>query len=149
MTDYSKQGGFMKAFITYAGLTLFFGIILYAGLHHLQKLRIESHQTFNIAALAIYTTLFPVLLGALLRVPRFVKDIQDGFFGFNWAKFTAIAVPALYVTFAPLLALTEWGHQIPLFVQITPFNGSAITIAGMIAGYVLLDSFTQRRASPV
>ncbi|PYZ97605.1 hypothetical protein CR205_03145 [Alteribacter lacisalsi] len=136
----------MKAFITYAGLTLFFGIILYAGLHQLQQLRIESQQTFNIAPLVIYTTLFPVLLGALLRIPRFIKDVQAGFFGFNWAKFAAIAVPALYVTFAPLLALTEWAHQIPFFTQITPFNGSAITIAGMIAGYVLLDSFILRKA---
>jgi hypothetical protein len=60
---------------------------------------------------------------------------------FDWTKVIAIGIPALYVALFPILSSTSFGTNF-LFGQVLVLfeNTTLITTAGIVFGYVLLDS---------
>ncbi|MGY3718753.1 hypothetical protein ACWE42_24935, partial [Sutcliffiella cohnii] len=64
---------------------------------------------------------------------------------FNVPKFLGICLPALYITFVPLVALTSFGKYILFYSELTLLaNPNIITITGLIGGYVLLDCIQKK-----
>lgn len=69
-----------------------------------------------------------------------IKDKKE--WSFNWIKVIAIGIPALYIASLPILSYSSFGMNF-LFVKELMLieNTTLITTAGIVFGYVLLDSF--------
>lgn len=132
----------MKRFLEYFIWTIFIGLVMYIGYKVQFTLQETAKSTGRIAPFLIFPTLFPILIGMLLRVPLLVKQMREGKeWNLNVPKLLAICLPALYITLSPLFYLTPFGHHLPFSLQLTVFSGTSITaMTGMIFGYVLLDS---------
>ncbi|MCM3618251.1 hypothetical protein M3936_11745 [Sutcliffiella horikoshii] len=132
----------MQRFLSYFFWTVVIGLIVYAGSKYNLHLMKEGQMNFNILPPVIFATIFPVLIGILLRLPKLIKEIKQGkAWSVNWIKLLAVGLPTLYVTFVPLLSLTSLFRYLPFAMDIVHLDFS--TIAGVIFGYVLLDSFRE------
>ncbi|ADC51447.1 hypothetical protein BpOF4_17020 [Alkalihalophilus pseudofirmus OF4] len=133
----------MKDAWKYLGWMLLIGVVLWGGLTFQHHLRLEASRNFEIWPLFLYSTLFPIFLGVLLRLPRFIKERKGRKeWKVNWIKLLIVGIPLCYVTFVPLLA-----HFIPL--QFLPFTLEIMhieswAITGIILGYVVLGSFVEK-----
>lgn len=119
---------------------------MYFGMQ-LQELAVErSRMTYDFFPRQLYYALFPVVIGLLIRTPKFILQWKSSrSLNFDWILFAAVGLPALYVvvmTFLPFSPLGAGWLGIPEIVQI---GGATVpTIAGLVFGYVLLDSFKGR-----
>ncbi|MGD6834541.1 hypothetical protein ACQCT5_20490 [Sutcliffiella halmapala] len=129
----------MRKFIKYFFWTVLIGFIYYLGLRYQFHLKEDAQRNYNILPVVIYETLFPILLGILLRLPRLIKEIkEDKEWSVNWVKLITVGLPTLYIAFVPLLFFTILGKYLPFMLEIVHLDVS--TISGLIFGYVLLDS---------
>ncbi|WP_228552358.1 hypothetical protein [Gracilibacillus salitolerans] len=101
----------------------------------------EASQTFEMIPYLIFVTIFPILIGMLLRLPKLIIEVKDKKrWTFDWLKLVAIGIPALYIALLPVMPFTLAGTRL-LFakeVMLTD-NTTLITTAGIVFGYVLLD----------
>ena len=109
----------------------------------------RAQLTFNPFPLQLYIALFPVIIGLLLRTPKFILQMKESkAWTFDWIIFAAIGLPALYLvlmTFLPFFPIGEGWLPVHMFLYI---NGSTVsTIAGLVLGYVVLDSFKNKEAA--
>jgi hypothetical protein len=81
----------------------------------------------------------------LLRLPRLVNGIiQRKRWLFDWIKLIGIGLPLLYVSSVPLMYL-DIPRIYPEFATAFIFtNLTATQIAGVILGYIILDSLNER-----
>jgi hypothetical protein len=92
----------MKRFIIYLFWSLFVIVILYIGARITTDLKVKISRNYNAEPYIIFSWLFPILLGMLLRLPRLVNDIiQRKRWFFDWVKLIAIGLPLLYVSSPP------------------------------------------------
>lgn len=122
--------------------TLVIGLILYLGMYLQSQVAEKSQMTFNLFPIQLYIALFPVVIGALLRTPKFIlQRINSGDWTYNWIKFAAIGLPSLYIvlmTFVPFAPIAEGLLPIP---NILFFGGTTVpTVAGLVFGYTVLAS---------
>ncbi|MFA9559472.1 hypothetical protein ACERII_19360 [Evansella sp. AB-rgal1] len=133
----------MKRFMKYLIWTITIGLVMYIGYHVQSDLRQTAISTGRLtASLLIFSTLFPIFIGMLLRAPLLVKQMMEGKrWNINVPKLLAICLPALYISLSPLFYLIPFGHHFPFAFDLTVLSGISITaMTGMIVGYVLLDS---------
>ncbi|MBT2570744.1 hypothetical protein [Planococcus sp. ISL-110] len=133
----------MKRFFYYFVWTLAIGLILYFGMELQEQVAERSQMTFNLFPLQAYMALFPVVIGLLIRIPKFILQLKKRkSWTFDWVLFAAIGLPALYLVlmaFVPFSPLGEGWLPIP---QILLIGGTTVpTIAGLVFGYVVLESF--------
>lgn len=98
----------------------------------------------------IYFTLFPIVVGSLLTVGRFViRAKREGQWKVDWIKLTVIGIPMLYITLIPILSFTLFlGINLPFAEYLMTFGAGKITfISGTIVGYVLLDSIYKEQTN--
>ena len=138
----------MKRFFNYFIWSLAIAVIVYMGLQLQQLLGERATTAFNPTPLWIYVVIFPVVIGLLLRTPKFLVERKESRIGgFDWSKFLAIGVPAFLVLMLSILPLLPVGNLIlsdELYVQLDLIlysSTTAQTIAGLVFGYTLLDSF--------
>jgi uncharacterized membrane protein len=131
----------MKHFLKYFIWTAIIGFILFIGFRLHLNLEEEAKVNYNIVPMTIFGVVFPIFIGMLLRLPLLIKEIKEmKRWTINWAKITAIGIPTLYITLSPLLYFTSFGHKLPFTLEMVQLNSNATTVAGLIFGYVLLDS---------
>ena len=121
------------------------GVTFYMGMGYQVELRKQYAITFNLKAYIIYTTIFPVCMGVLLRLPKLIVEIKDKKkWSLDWMKLLIIGIPTLYIAMIPFLAIV-FGKKL-LFSEAFMLLGdmTLISIAGVIFGYVLLDSLTSK-----
>jgi len=142
----------MKRFLYYFAWSIGIGVIVYAGLQFQQSLVVRSQETFNPVPLWVYIAIFPVVIGLLMRLPKFLQERTEWrIIGFDWSKFLAVSIPALTVIILSILPFMPI-ENIPYPSFYDPFNlilfsgTTAQTIAGHVFGYVLLDSFKREDA---
>lgn len=128
---------FIKRFLYYFIWTVVIGLVIYGGLLYQIQLNETAQQTYNMLGLLRFAVIFPVIIGLLLRLPTTIIEVKEKKINsFDWSKFLAVGVP----TFLVLLMLF-----IPFIPILSPFMSSTIpTIAGIVFGYVLLDSFSKK-----
>jgi hypothetical protein len=127
----------------YLGWMLLIGVVLWGGLTFQHQLRIEASRNFNILPFILFSTLLPILLGLVLRLPRFIKERKEGKrWKANWVKLLIVGIPLCYVTVVPLLAHFIPLQFLPFTLEIMHIESRAIT--GIILGYVVLDSLVER-----
>ncbi|MFD2629986.1 hypothetical protein [Oceanobacillus kapialis] len=98
-------------------------------------------MNFEIMPLVLFGILFPIVIGILLRIPKLIIEIkQHKQWTFDWVKFIAIAIPALFVialSISPYLSIPLDYMKIPIiFMEGTP---TIETVAGIVLGYTFLD----------
>ena len=102
-------------------------------------------MNFNVYPRLFYFTLFPLIVGILLR---FLQSINRETSKQNWSfqpdKFIAITVPTLFISFSPALLFSPLAEYLPYLVNIILINTTFVTIISLIAGYSLLDCFIQK-----
>lgn len=141
----------MKRFLYYFIWTLVIGYIVYLGtLWHGQIIE-TGRANFDLLRPQLFLALFPVAIGLLLRLPKFLLERSGRMErGFDWFKFLAVGLPSLYVVVMTFLPFTSLAIPIPAFILSSENTISTMTtIAGVVFGYVLLDSFhkTEEAAS--
>ncbi len=132
----------MKRFLYYFSCALAIGVLLYFGMQLQSVLHERSDATFDPTLLYVFIALFPVVIGLLIRAPKFVLQLRESKVQkFDWAVFLAFGIPALYIivmTFLPFSVIGQGWLRIPGIVLV---GGTTVpTIAGLVFGYLLLDS---------
>ncbi|NLP52564.1 hypothetical protein HC179_17860 [Bacillus sp. RO1] len=132
----------MRKFLWYFVWTVVIGFIYYAGSRYELYLLNKAQMNYNFWPQVIFATLFPILIGILLRLPKLLKEIkQEKTWSVNWMKLLAVGIPTLYVSFIPVLLLSNLIMYIPFVMDIIHLDLS--TLAGLVFGYVLLDSLKE------
>ena len=131
----------MKRFLFIFFSTVVIGFVFYIGLEYQVRLRERSAIVFDIKPFIIFASIFSIFMGMLLRLPKLILEIKDKRkWSIDWVKVMIIGVPSLYVAMIPLLIIS-FGTNL-LFSKSFLLLGDTIftSIAGVIFGYVLLDS---------
>lgn len=133
----------MKRFSYYFIWTLAIGFILYAGMQLQSEIAERSQTTYQLFPLYLYIALFPVFIGILIRTPVFLLQLKEReSWSFDWIKFAAIGMPALYLVVMSFLPFSGVGQGWLPVPQILLIGGTTIpTIAGVVFGYMVLESF--------
>ena len=132
----------MGKFLSYLFWTVFIGLIYYVGSRYELHLIEQGQMNYNFWPTVIFAALFPILIGILLRLPKLIKEIkQEKAWSINWMKLLAVGLPTLYVSLVPLLSLTSLFKYLPFAMDLIHLNLS--TVAGLVLGYVLLDSLKE------
>ncbi|WP_100012192.1 hypothetical protein [Lentibacillus sediminis] len=132
----------MKRFLYYFGWTVIIGVVIYFGVRYQVWLEEQSRMYFDMLPFVLFTAIFPILIGLLLRLPKLIIEIKQNVpWTFDWVKFVAVGLPALCILsmyILPFIPLGEGFIRIPYIIMI---GGPMIqTIAGIVFGYSLLDS---------
>ncbi|MGP4108844.1 hypothetical protein [Virgibacillus sp. L01] len=87
----------------------------------------------------LFATIYPIVIGLFLRLPKLIIEIKEKKqWTFDWVKVVAIGIPALYIASLPILSTT--GINFVFSIDLMLMGTKLITIAGIVFGYVLLDS---------
>lgn len=137
------KGKAMKRLLYYVGWFLVIGSIIYLGTSYKIQLQIHASETFNLRPVVLFTSLFPIIIGILLKLPQFITEIRlKKQWTFDWLRFIVVGLP-------PLCILSLYMNMEYIPETIITFIPQAILfgmdtiqpIAGIVFGYVLLDSF--------
>ncbi|QSS98698.1 hypothetical protein IMZ31_11330 [Pontibacillus sp. ALD_SL1] len=122
--------------------TLAIGLIIYLGKSYEMDLQQEYKITYERpTALLLFTTLFPVGIGILLRLPKFILEVMARTrWTFDWVRGLAVGVPALVVVAWSTLPLTPFGEGMRMPGLILVSQPTLTTVAGVVLGYLMLDS---------
>ena len=139
----------MKRFLYYFIWTLAIGFVLYMGMQFQQQVAERAQRTFNPFLLQAYIALFPVIMGLLIRTPKFILQMKKrDSWKFDWVIFAAIGLPALYIVLMAFVPFSPMGAGWLPILDIIYLGGSTVpTIAGLVFGYMILDGF--RDTDPV
>lgn len=121
-----------------------FAIILYAGAFYQIELVEYQRSNYRMVPLMTFVSLFPLLIGMLLRIPGLLTETKQ--WGMDWGKMLILGIPLLYLSLYPLF----FSLGLPVtFVFLTNLilgtHNVTTTIAGVVCGYILLDSLKKKR----
>lgn len=89
--------------------------MIYLGLSYKLHLEKEASTTFIILPLIRFSFAFPIIIGILLRLPKFIIEIKEKKqWTFDWIKIVVIAMPALFIALSPFLTYTFIGNTFTL-----------------------------------
>ena len=104
----------MQKVMLYLCFTLFIVLLLFVGVKVQFYLDTDAQVNFNVYPRLFYFTLFPLIVGILLR---FLQSINRETSKKNWSfqtdKFIAITLPTLFISFSPALLFSPVGAYLP------------------------------------
>ena len=105
--------------------------------------------TFNIIPIIIFDTIFPIFIGFFLRLPKLIIEIKEKKqWSFDWIKFAAIGIPTLYIAIIPILVI-YFGSEFIFARRLYMIGDTSFgSTAGIVFGYVLLDSLKKTNPQP-
>ncbi|PID21617.1 hypothetical protein CSV61_07895 [Sporosarcina sp. P3] len=133
----------MRRFIYYFGWTMAIGMIMYVGATYQFQLKQEYMKNYNAQSFVFFSTIFSIGIGMLLKLPNLLIEMKENKqWTFDWATFIGIGLPSLAVCSMGVLLFTPVGESMFPFVPeiIYPGNSPIQTIAGVVFGFILLDS---------
>ncbi|PID01513.1 MULTISPECIES: hypothetical protein [unclassified Sporosarcina] len=133
----------MRRFFYYFGWTMVIGIIIYSGAKYQFLLKQEYMKNFEVLSFILFSSIFPVGIGILLRLPKLIIEIKENRqWTFDWAKFMGVGLPSLGVLSMCVLLFTPAGESILPFVPEIIYSGNSTIqiVAGVVFGFILLDS---------
>lgn len=119
----------------------FFVLLLYFGSQIDQYLRVLVGRTYKPVPLAVFLSIFPILVGIYLALPKFIsKAKEQGSWTIDWIKLICIGAVSLFFVLAPILYFIPLiGQHAPKLVsRIIQFNQTG-TISGVVFGYLVLS----------
>lgn len=121
-----------------------FWVFLYLGYILHSNLKINAINTFNHTAFFFFETIFYIVAGMYLSLPRFFQQIKkEGNWKINILKLVFIGLPTSYILFFAYLAnLTPLTEFSILFYPISLFLGFPffVMINGVLLGFIIFDS---------
>lgn len=140
----------MKRFLFIFFSTAVIGFVFYFGMDYQMRLREKSAIIFDIKPYISFASFFSIVIGMLLRLPKLILEIRDKQrWSFDWMKVIVIGIPSLYIAMIPLFALVYgmnlWFSKVVMLLGDITFT----TIAGVIFGYVLLDSLNSKASTTI
>jgi len=132
----SLRRGIIKKFLYYLGWAIFIGLITYFGSKYRWHL---LEKDAAIIFFALFSIVYPIVIGILIKLPNFIVEMKQDKtlkWRFDWIKFIAIALPYLFIMIA---------SSFPN--KIVPSSPDLQFIAGVVQGYMLLDSLKKYRSS--
>ena len=129
----------MKRFFYYFAWTIGIGLIIYLGMKWEFRLKETASTDFNILPVVLFSAIFPIVLGMLFRLPQLFIEIKESKkWSFDWTKFLAVALPALLIV---VLYILSYLAIVPVVLLLLIGSQTLVTVAGIVFGYTLLDSF--------
>lgn len=140
----------MKRFLFIFFSTAVIGFVFYLGMDYQMRLREKSAIIFDIKPYITFASFFSIFIGMLLRLPKLILEIRDKQrWSFDCIKVIVIGIPSLYIAMIPLFAIVYgmnlWFSNVVMLLGDITFT----TIAGVIFGYVLLDSLKSKAFSTI
>jgi len=110
------------------------------------QLENEASKNFELMPVVLFTTLFPIVIGLFLRLPKLIIEIkQKKQWRFDWIKFIAIGLPTFLVISLFILPFTSLGEGIIIVPEILWIASPTFQIiAGIVFGYILLDCLKKK-----
>lgn len=138
----------MKRFLFIFLSTVIVGGVFYMGMDYQMRLRERSAIVFDIKPFIIFASIFSIFMGMLLRLPKLIIEIKDKKrWSIDWVKVLVIGIPSIYIAMIRLLAIA-YGKNLLFFNEVMLLGDFTFTyIAGVIFGYVLLDSLKSNDSS--
>ena len=132
----------MRRFFYYLGWTIVLGIIIYSGTKYQFFLKEDYMENFDAMSFVLFSSIFPIVIGILLRLPKLIHEIKENRqWTFDWAKFIGIGLPSLCILSMYVVIFYLPESVLPFIPQeIFLGNPTVQTIAGVVFGFVLLDS---------
>lgn len=116
---------------------LVIGFLFYCAIQWRMSLVILMKEELLFLPLMIFTVVFPIILGMLLRLPKLILEWkQYNKWSYDWMKFFVVALPNLFVLIIFVLSYFKVFTVMHVFIvgeYILP------TVVGLVFGYVLLD----------
>lgn len=140
------NSGSIKRFVLYFSYAALFILLIKYGDEFFYILQVPGSkyldmELFGRQVVWSYLLTYFTVLGLLLAVPGFASVLKKGgFWYFDWIKFIAVSVPALYVVITPWIPHSWWSWW-PLFNYLSNWINLMPHISAMIFGYFLLSSF--------
>ncbi|QDP41201.1 hypothetical protein [Radiobacillus deserti] len=133
----------MNRLTTYILWTAGILLIAFLGMEAYNRLREYSNETFELRPLVLFGTLFPVFLGFLTRLPKFLVEWKKPW-KIDVVKLSVIGIPTFILMFIPVASFLNL-LQIPPFLYYFAVQSPSFlsTLSGFVFGYVLLDSLKQ------
>ncbi|MFJ7827779.1 hypothetical protein [Psychrobacillus sp. NPDC096623] len=138
----------MKRFLFLFISTIVIGMIFYFGIGYQAALREQAAIIFDMKPYITFASIFPIFIGLLLRLPKLIIEIKDKKkWTFDWMKVLVIGIPSLYIAIIHLLAFVIGTNLLISKTFLLLGDLSFTGIAGVIFGYVLLDSLKSNETS--
>lgn len=138
----------IKRFAIYFIYILTVGYLIIKGNDFFRYLRDLYLTNYDPTYLWIWFSIFPILIGIFLALPYLLFIInKPGKLKFDWIKFLAVNIPALYVAITPiyiLICLDSPEFVLKLSNYIFMFHERLILISGVVFGFVLLTSLYKK-----
>lgn len=127
----------VKRFLYMFCWMLVIGFLFYCAIQWRMSLVILMKEELLFLPLMIFTVVFPIILGMLLRLPKLILEWkQYNKWSYDWMKFFVVALPNLFVLIIFVLSYFKVFTVMHVFIvgeYILP------TVVGLVFGYVLLD----------
>ncbi|SET97829.1 hypothetical protein SAMN05421676_1132 [Salinibacillus kushneri] len=134
----------MKRFLYYFGCTVIMGFVFYLGVKYQIWLEEEGNITFDLMPVLLFSSVFPIFIGMCLRLPKLIVEIKETKqWKFDWIKIVAVGVPSLYITILPILSYYSEVNLLFSRELVMLGNTTLTTTAGIVFGFVLLDSLSK------
>ncbi|SFL57530.1 hypothetical protein SAMN04487943_102285 [Gracilibacillus orientalis] len=116
--------------------------MIFLGAKYQIHLEEEASLTYELTPVLLFASVFPIVIGVLLRLPKWLIEINENkSWTFDWMKLVVIGLPALYIALLPVLSANIPMAYLLFAEEIMFMNYTIlITTAGIVFGYVLLDS---------
>jgi hypothetical protein len=102
-------------------------------------------RTFNPVPSYTYMVVFPVVIGILLAVPHLLHELRKrGSWRYDWVKFLAVAIPALYILLSLPLKFISFFRPLAQFLYPDNFyftiimQPTTLNFVGIAVGYFAL-----------
>lgn len=127
----------MKRFLYMFCWMLVIVFLFYCAIQWRMSLVILMKEEILFLPLMIFTVVFPIILGMLLRLPKLILEWkQYNKWSYDWMKFFVVALPNLFVLILFVLSYFNLFTVMHVFIvgdYILP------TVVGLVFGYALLD----------
>ncbi|WLD92330.1 hypothetical protein [Alkalihalobacillus sp. AL-G] len=135
----------MKQFLFNLVYTFVMILLVIEGYEFQRKLVHEGSAMFNMYPSLLFLSVYPIVLGMLFRLPLLFKEVKDGNkWKVGWVKIISIGLPAFYIASFPALYFSPITDIVNLYpMNLNLDEGPIISIAGVVFGYVLLDSIKE------
>ena len=117
------------------------GLVFYWGMKwrfHLEEVASIEAKLFPVV---LFSIIFPIIMGMLLRLPQLIIEVMENRrWTFDWSKFIAIGLPTLLIL---IIYSISYLGIIPAIHLILISGSTLATTAGIVFGYILLDSLIE------
>ncbi len=104
--------------------------------------------TYNSFPSNLYSSLYPILIGLLFALPKFVRILKvDGRLSYDWIRILAVGIPTLFGATVFLIYFSPLGAYFP-FISILSIGTKFSTICGIVFGYLILSCFQKSNIDP-